>query len=144
MWLSRAWDRDHSLRNYPRQSDLCQSAALALGQCLDLLDNLLVFVEVLALEFGDCGICQIDFHHITIELRLTCAAEVIGCEVIGGLVVEVVHEPTVTKRAVCYVGDVKLASGRNESVGLVYSLKGRVFSLNGVNLGDCECVSDGR
>ena len=55
--LGRAWNRNHTLRHNPCQSDLGQSAALALGQLLDLLDDLLVVVEVLSLEFGDCGVC---------------------------------------------------------------------------------------
>jgi hypothetical protein len=54
MRLSRPRDRNHTLRHHPRQRDLRQSAPLALGQRLDLLDDLLVVVEVLALEFGDC------------------------------------------------------------------------------------------
>lgn len=55
--LSRARDRDHALRHHPRQSYLRQSASFTLSQSLDLLDDLLVVVEVLALEFGDCKIC---------------------------------------------------------------------------------------
>ena len=51
--LGRARDRDHALRHDPRQSDLRQRATLALREGLDLLDDFLVVVEVLALEFGD-------------------------------------------------------------------------------------------
>jgi hypothetical protein len=57
MGLGRSGDGDHALRHHPRQSHLRQSASLALGKSLDLLDDLLVVVEVLALEFGDCGMC---------------------------------------------------------------------------------------
>jgi hypothetical protein len=57
MRLSRSRNRDHTLRHHPRQSDLRQSATLALGESLDLLDDFLVVVEVLALEFGDCEMC---------------------------------------------------------------------------------------
>jgi len=75
-------------------------------------------------------------------VRPTCSAEVVGSEVIRGLVVEVVHEPTVSERTVGYVGNVEFTSGVEEAVGLVQGLEGRVFGLDGVNLGDCKCVSD--
>jgi hypothetical protein len=53
MRLSRTRDRDHALGHDPSQSNLGQSATLAMGQSLDLLDDLFVIVEVLALELGD-------------------------------------------------------------------------------------------
>jgi hypothetical protein len=122
--LSRARDGDHALRHHPSQSDLGQSAALALGESLDLLYNLLVVVEVLALEFGDC------------------AAEVIRSEIVGGLVGEVIDEPAVAERAVGHVGDVELAGGGDEAVGFVQGFEGGVFGLDGVDFGDCGCVRD--
>jgi hypothetical protein len=54
MRLSRARNRNHALRHHPSQSDLRQSAAFTLGEGLDLLYDLLVVVEILALELGDC------------------------------------------------------------------------------------------
>jgi len=47
----------------------------------------------LALEFGDC------------------APEIVGREVFGGCVREVVDEPAVAEGAVGYVGDVEFAGG---------------------------------
>jgi hypothetical protein len=123
--LGRARDRDHALRHHPGQGDLRQSASLALSQCLDLLDDLLVVVEVLALEFGDC------------------ASEVVGCEIVGSLVGEVVDEPAMAKRAVGYVGDVELAGGVDKAVGLVQGLEGGVFGLDSVDPGDWDCVRNG-
>ena len=51
--FGRSRNRDHALRNDPRQSNLRQRAAFALRNGFDLLNDLLVVVEVLALEFGD-------------------------------------------------------------------------------------------
>ena len=101
-----------------------QSAALALSQSLDLLDDLLVVVEVLALELGDC------------------ASEVVRSEVVGSLVREVVDEPPVAERAVGYVGDIELAGGVDETVGFVESFECGVLGLDGVDFGDCGCVRD--
>lgn len=53
LWLRRSRNGDHALRNHPRQRDLSESAAFALSEGLDRVDNALVVVEVLALEFGD-------------------------------------------------------------------------------------------
>lgn len=52
--FSGPWDGNHALSNHPCQSNLRQRAALTLGEGLDLLDDFLVVVEVLALEFGYC------------------------------------------------------------------------------------------
>ena len=51
--FGRSRDRNHALCNHPRQSNLRQRAAFALRNGFDLLDDLLVVVEVLTLEFGD-------------------------------------------------------------------------------------------
>ena len=52
--LRRPGNRNHALSNDPRQRNLRQRAALTLRERLDLRDDFLVVVEVLALEFGDC------------------------------------------------------------------------------------------
>lgn len=53
MRLCCAGDRQHSLGKHPRKSNLSERTTLALCNSLDLLNDLLVIVEVLALEFGD-------------------------------------------------------------------------------------------
>lgn len=53
LWFRSSGDRNHALRNHPRKRDLGESAALALSQGLDGVDDTLVVVEVLALELGD-------------------------------------------------------------------------------------------
>ena len=50
--LCCARDWQHSLGKYPRKSNLGKSTTLAFCDSLDLLNELLVIVEVLALEFG--------------------------------------------------------------------------------------------
>jgi hypothetical protein len=52
------------------------------------------------------------------------------------LVREIVDEPTVTKRAVGYVGDTQLAGGGDEAVCFVEGFEGGVFGLDGVDFGD--------
>jgi hypothetical protein len=75
--------------------------------------------------------------------RRTCTAEVVGCEIVGSLVGEVVDEPAVAERAVGYVGDVELADGVDKAVGLVQGLEGGVFGLDSVDPGDWDCVRNG-
>ena len=54
--LRRPRNRNHALGNHPRESNLRQRAALALREQFDLRHDLLVVVEVLALELGDCWV----------------------------------------------------------------------------------------
>jgi hypothetical protein len=75
------------------------------------------------------------------QSRLTSAPEVVRSEIVGSLIGEVVDEPAVAERAVSYVGDVELSGGINEAVGLVEGFEGRVLGLDGVDSGDCHCVS---
>jgi hypothetical protein len=49
----RARDGDHALRSDPSKGDLSRGAPLLGGELLDLLDDGLVSVEVLALKLGD-------------------------------------------------------------------------------------------
>ena len=97
--LRCSWNRDHALRNHPRQGDLRQRATLTLRERLDLLDNFLVGVEVLALEFGDCliveGFVSACFVIKCVGLTLTRAAKIVWSEIFRGLVREVVDEPAV-------------------------------------------------
>jgi hypothetical protein len=51
--LRRSRNGNHALRNHPRQSNLRQRTPFTLCQSFDLLDDFLVVVEVLALEFGN-------------------------------------------------------------------------------------------
>ena len=76
-------------------------------------------------------------------LGITGASKVVGREVVGGFVREVVDEPTVAERAVGYVGDVELPGGVDEAVGFVQGFEGGVFGLDGVDPCDCDGVSDG-
>ena len=62
---------NHALRNHPRQSNLRQRTPLTLRESFDLLDDFLVVVEVLALEFGNCWLIEsaanfkyLEGHHI--------------------------------------------------------------------------------
>jgi hypothetical protein len=61
---------------------------------------------------------------LEVGFGLTCSSEVVGRKVFGGFVGEVVDEPAVSERAVGYVGDVELASGVDEAVGLVEGFEG--------------------
>jgi hypothetical protein len=73
--------------------------------------------------------------------KLTSASEVVGSEVFGGFVGEVVDEPAVAEGTVGYVGDVEVAGGGDEAVGFVEGFEGGVFGLDGVDFGDWEgCV----
>ena len=49
----RSWDGNHVLCQHPCESDLSQCTSFPLRDFLDRLDDFLVVVEVLALEFGD-------------------------------------------------------------------------------------------
>lgn len=71
---------------------------------------------------------------------LTCPSEVILCEILRAFVREVIDQPSVSERAVRYVGDVELLCSCDQVVGLVQSLESGVLGLNGVDLGDCEEV----
>lgn len=52
--LGRSRDSNHTLGGHPSESDLTDTATLANGEFLDLFDNGLVLVEIVALEFGCC------------------------------------------------------------------------------------------
>lgn len=97
-----------------------QRASLLLRQLLDLFDDGFVLVEVVALEFRDC------------------AAEVVGGEVVGRVVGEVVDEPAVAEGGVGYVGYSEFFGCGDEVVGFVEGFEGGVFGLEGVDFGDCS------
>lgn len=56
--------------------------------------------------------------------KLTTSSEITRRKVVGGFVVEVIHEPPVTERAVCYVGYSELFGGFDESVCFMDCLEG--------------------
>lgn len=118
IYLGRTRNSNHPLGRHPSQRDLSQFTAPLRREFLDLFNDGFVLVEVLALEFWD---------------RTT---KVIGCEVIRGLVWEVVDEPAVSERRVGYVGDVEFFGGVDEAVLLVEGFEGGVFGLEGVDVGD--------
>jgi hypothetical protein len=116
--LGSTRDSNHTLSGNPGKRDLTDRTALANSELLDFLDDCLVFVEIVALEFGGCeGGRDVSIPPSPINLvlntvmkvgSLTCATEIIRGKVIGRLVVEVIHKPPVSERAVCNVGDAQL------------------------------------
>jgi hypothetical protein len=93
--LGRPRNRQHTLCRDPSQRHLTRCTPLLHRQLLDLFYNCFVLVEILALELGDR------------------TPEVVGCEVFGRGVVEVVDEPAVAEGRVGNVGYVQLSSGGN-------------------------------
>jgi len=116
--LCRSGDSNHALGSNPCQRDLRCCAALSLSKFLDLLDNCLVLVEVLALELGDR------------------ATEVVRCKVVWRGIVEVIHKPAVAKWRVGDVGHIEFPSGVDQTVGFMQCLEGRVFCLDSIDFGN--------
>jgi len=100
---------------------LRRRAPLPPRQLLHLLHNRLVPVEILALEFR---------HR---------APEIVGREVVGRGVVEVVDEPAVAEGRVGDVCYAELLCRGDEAVGFVQRFEGGVFGLDGVDFGDWGC-----
>lgn len=72
---------------------------------------------------------------------LTATAAVGGGKVVGTVVRKVVHQPTVSQRAVSHVGHAEFSGSVDQAIRLMQRLESRVLCLDGVNLGDCERVS---
>lgn len=70
---------------------------------------------------------------------LTVSTEIVRCKVIRRLVVKVVNEPAVSKRAVGDIGHSKFLASFNQTVRLMNSLEGGVLGLDGIDLGDWGC-----
>lgn len=104
--LSGARNGDQSLRSNPSECDLTDLATLASSKLFNFFHNCAILVEVLALEFRDF------------------AAEVIGCEVVGGVVVKVIDEPAVSQWAVGDVGHAQFFGCIDQAVRLVQCLEG--------------------
>lgn len=98
LWFCCARDRNHALRYHPCQSNLRQRAALTLREGLDLCDDFLVIVEVLALELRHYFmVSYVDSRHglLSLPMRerealLTGTTEIIRSEILRTLIREIV------------------------------------------------------
>lgn len=68
--LGCTWNGNHSLGSNPGKCNLADSAAFLRRELPDLLNNCLVFVEVFALEFRNCGV-SVSTNHWRPEAKLS-------------------------------------------------------------------------
>ena len=73
------------------------------------------------------------------EWQLTFATVVVLREIIRRVERKIFNQPTVSQRSVCDKGNVEFTGCVDEAVALVDGLKGRIFSLDGINPRDCRC-----
>lgn len=90
--LGSSWDGNKTLGSNPGQRDLSDRAALTDREFLDLVHNGAILVEIFSLEFGD-WVLLVGLMYFEQMLRLTSPTEIIRCEVVRGLELEVIDQP---------------------------------------------------
>jgi hypothetical protein len=136
--FSGAWNSDEALRSNPGKSNLCQGASLLGCNGFYLINNILVLVEIVALELGNLieNVSPQNHQEEGIGGKRTSTAEIILSEVVRSLERKIVDKPAVSKWTERYERNIQFPRRVDQSVRLVLGLKCRVFRLHSVDFGN--------